>query len=274
MIQYYLILAFIFGLLIGSFLNVVIIRIPKDESVVFGGSHCVKCGRDLKPWHNIPLFSWIFLRGKCAYCKEPISIQYPLIELISGVIFLVIALKYGISFGSFCIALSFLMLLALSVIDFKYKMVPDSLNLLAILFAVLGAWNVAGVLHNFQNALLFAGGFTLLRFALSYYMTSSVFRAGLKTKTSWNKHYDRTPFIEAMGEGDIMVAATMGALLGVPLGLVAIFLSAVLALPVMLLLLGRSAEEQRVPYVPFLAMATFIVFIYDSQIMDYIKASY
>ena len=71
-----------------------------------------------------------------------------------------------------------------------------------------------------------------------------------------------------------MVAATMGALLGVKLGLVAIFLSALLALPVMLFLLGRSAEEQRVPFVPFLAIATFIVFLYDSQIMDYIKANF
>ena len=269
-----LIIAFVLGLLIGSFLNVVIIRIPKDESIVFGGSHCVSCGHKLQPWHNIPLFSWIFLRGKCAYCKAPISFQYPLVELLSGLLFLAIAYKYGLSFGAFFIAMSFLMLLALSVIDFKYKMVPDSLNLLAILFAVFGAWNIEGVLHNFQNALLFAGGFTLLRFALSYYLTSSVFRAGKKTKTSWNRHYDRTPFIEAMGEGDIMVAATMGALLGVQLGLAAIFLSALLALPVMLFLLGRSAEEQRVPYVPFLAMATFIVFIYDSQIMNYIKASY
>jgi leader peptidase (prepilin peptidase)/N-methyltransferase len=273
-IEYNLIIASILGILIGSFLNVVIIRIPKDESIVFGGSHCVTCGHNLKPWHNIPLFSWLFLRGKCAYCKTPISIQYPLIEFTSGLIFLAIAYKYGLSLPSFFIALSFLMLLALSVIDFKYKMVPDSLNLLAILFAIFGAWSINGIFHNFQNALLFAGGFTLLRFFLSYYMTSSVFRAGLKTKTSWNKHYDRTPFIEAMGEGDIMVAATMGALLGVKLGLVAIFLSAILALPVMIFLLGRSAEEQRVPYVPFLAIATFIVFIYDSQIMDYIKASY
>ncbi len=272
--EYTLLMAFILGLLIGSFLNVIIIRIPKEESIVFGGSHCVHCGNKLRPWHNIPLLSWILLRGKCAYCKTPISVQYPIIELISGLIFLAIAAKYGLSFASFFIAMSFLMLLALSVIDFKYKMVPDSLNLLAIFFAVFGAWNVDGVVHNFQNALLFTGGFTLLRFTLSYYLTSSVFRAGLKTKTVWNKHYDRTPFIEAMGEGDIMVAATMGALLGVELGLVAIFLSAVLALPVMLLLLGRSAEEQRVPYVPFLAMATFIVFLYDSQIMNYIKASY
>ena len=170
--------------------------------------------------------------------------------------------------------MSFLMLLALSMIDFKYKMIPDSLNLLAILFAILGAWSPSGFLLNLQNALLFAGGFTLLRFALSYYLTSSLHRAGLKTKTSWNKHYDRTPFIEAMGEGDIMVAATMGALLGIQLTLVAIFLSALLTLPVMLAVMKKSKEEQRVPFVPFLAMATFIVYVYDSPIMAYIKTNY
>jgi len=269
-----LLVAFIFGLLLGSFLNVVILRIPKDESVVFGASHCYSCGNTLKAWHNIPLISWIFLGGKCAYCRTSISAQYPIIELISGLLFLVLANKYGINFPIFMIAMSFLMLLALSMIDFKYKMVPDSLNLLAITFAVLGAWNIEGVLLNLQNALIFAGGFTLLRFALSYYLTSSVYRAGLKTKTSWNKHYDRTPFIEAMGEGDIMVAATMGALLGLELTLVAIFLSALLALPIMLALRGRPAEEQRVPFVPFLAMATFIVFLLDTPIMAYIEANY
>lgn len=267
-----LLFAFIFGLLFGSFLNVVILRIPKGETVVFGGSHCFSCNTPLKPWHNIPLLSWLFLRGKCSYCKSKISIQYPFIELLSGLIFVAIASKFSLSLPAFFIALSFLMLLALSMIDFKYKMVPDSLNLLAIVFAIAGAWSVQGVLLNFQNALLFAGGFTLLRFALSYYLTSSVYRAGLKTKTPWNKHYDRTPLIEAMGEGDIMVAATMGALLGVKLALVAIFLSALLALPVMLLVMNRSAEEQRVPFVPFLAMATFIIYIYDSPILAYVEA--
>jgi len=266
--------AFIFGLLFGSFLNVVILRIPKGESVVFKSSHCYSCGNSLKPWHNIPLFSWLFLRGKCSFCKTKISIQYPLIELTSGLIFVAIAAQYSLSIPAFFIAMSFLMLLALSMIDFKYKMVPDSLNLLAITFAVLGAWSMQGFLLNLQNALLFAGGFTLLRFSLSYYLTSSIFRAGLKTQTSWNKHYDRTPFIEAMGEGDIMVAATMGALLGVKLTLIAIFFSALLALPVMLVVMNRSAEEQRVPFVPFLALATFIVFVYESPIMAYIEANY
>lgn len=269
-----LLTAFIFGIVFGSFLNVVILRIPKDESVVFEASHCTSCQKKLKPWHNIPLISWIFLRGKCAYCNAKISIQYPLIELFSGLIFVALAYKFSLSIPLFFIAMSFLMLLALSVIDLKYKMIPDSLNLLAIFFAVIGAWNIPGLFDNFQNALLFAGGFTLLRFALSYYLTSSVFRAGLKTKTSWNKNFDRTPFIEAMGEGDIMVAATMGALLGVKLGLVAIFLSALLAMPVMLYVMNRSKEEQRVPFVPFLALATFIVYMFDSPILSYINAAY
>jgi leader peptidase (prepilin peptidase)/N-methyltransferase len=267
-------IAFVFGLIFGSFLNVVILRIPKEESIVFGASHCYACGNELKPWHNIPLFSWIFLRGHCSFCQTKISIQYPLIEFFSGIIFLLLANKFGISISIFFIALSFLTLLALSMIDLKYKMVPDSLNLLAILFAIIGTWSVQGALLNLQNALLFAGGFTLLRFALSYYLTSSVYRAGLKTKTTWNKHFDRTPFIEAMGEGDIMVSATMGALLGLKLTLVAIFLSALLALPIMLLVLNRSKEEQRVPFVPFLALATFIVYMFDSPILSYIEANY
>jgi leader peptidase (prepilin peptidase)/N-methyltransferase len=269
-----MLIAFVIGTVIGSFINVAILRIPKDESVVFVSSHCTSCDTPLRPWHNIPIFSWIFLRGRCSFCKTSISAQYPIIEIISGLIFLTLASKFTLALPTLLIGLSFLMLLALSVIDFRYKMVPDSLNLLAMFFAIFGAWNLSGVFLNFQNALLFAGGFTLLRFALSYYLTSSVYRAGLKTKTLWNKHYDRTPFIEAMGEGDIMVAATMGALLGLKLTLVAIFLSAILALPVMLLLLNKSAEQQRVPFVPFLALATFIVYVYDSPILAYIEANY
>ncbi|MBL0709224.1 MAG: prepilin peptidase [Sulfurimonas sp.] len=269
-----MLLAFTLGTLLGSFVNVLILRIPKGQSVVFGASHCRSCLKTLKPWHNIPLFSWVFLRAKCSYCESSISLQYPLIELISGLIFLLLASKYTLSFPLLLVGMSFLMLLALSIIDFKYKMVPDSLNLLAIFFAIFGAWNLDGVFINFQNALLFAGAFTLLRFALSYYLTSKIYRATLKTKTSWNTHYDRTPFIEAMGEGDIMVAATMGALLGAKLALVAIFLSAVLALPVMLVMLKKSAEQQRVPYVPFLAVATLIVYIYDSPILSYIEVNY
>ncbi len=265
---------FIFGVLIGSFLNVVILRLPKDESVIFVSSHCPVCKNSLKPWHNIPIFSWLFLRGKCAFCNTKISAQYPLVELLSGVIFLALSMKFGFNAPMILIAFSFLTLLALSMIDFRYKMVPDSLNLLALAFAILGAWSLGGIAINFQNALLFGGGFTLLRFAISYMLTSSAHRHAKKTITSWTKNYHTYPFIEAMGEGDIMVAATMGALLGVKLTLVAIFFSALLALPVMLFVMRDSKEEQRVPFVPFLAMATFIVYMYDSPILRYIEANY
>ena len=267
-------LATLLGLLFGSFLNVIILRIPKEQSIVFPSSHCFNCGKNLKPWHNIPLLSWIFLRGKCAFCKSEISLQYPLVELLSALLFFTLSIKYGSSLPLFFISLSFLMLLALSIIDIRYKMVPDSLNLLAILFAILGAWSLDGVIENFYNALLFAGAFTLLRFCLSYYLTSSARAKAKKTLTSWSKNYHPYPFIEAMGEGDIMVGATMGALLGVKLALVAIFLSCLLALPIMLCVLGLSKEKQKVPFVPFLALGTFIVYIYDTPIIAYIEANY
>jgi len=269
-----LIIAFVFGILFGSFLNVVILRVPKDESVVFGASHCPTCKKPLKPWHNIPIISWLFLGGKCAYCKTKISMQYPIIEFISGVIFVLLASKDGINLPTFMIALSFLMLLALSMIDFKYKMIPDSINLLAIVFAIFGADSFNSIVYNFQNALLFAGGFTLLRFALSYLLTSSARAKAKKHITSWTKNYNTYPFIEAMGEGDIMVSATMGALLGVQLTLVAIFLSAILALPVMLAVINKSKEEQRVPFVPFLSLATFLVYIFNMPILAYLEANY
>lgn len=267
-------LIFIFGIIFGSFLNVVILRIPDEKSVVFTPSHCYTCSSEIKPWHNIPLFSWIFLRGKCSYCDAKISRQYPLIELISGILFVVLVQKYNLSIPIIFVYLSFSMLLALSMIDFKYKMVPDSLNLLAILFAILGAWSIDGFITNLENALIFAGGFALLRFSLSYILTSMAKRQADKTITPWTKHYQRYPYIESMGEGDIMVAAAMGALLGLHLTLVAIFLSAILTLPVMIAVHDKSPEEQRVPFVPFLALATFIVYIYDTPIIKYIEANY
>jgi len=144
------------------------------------------------------------------------------------------------------------LLLALSVIDFYYKMVPDSLNLLALTLAIVSAFSIGMFVEHGVNALLFAGGFTLLRFYLSYIIKK-----------------------EAMGEADIMIAATMGALLGVKLTLAAIFFSAVLALPAMLLLQKKDDEESlQVPFIPFLAMATFIVFIFDMQVMAYLDSLY
>ncbi len=239
------------GLVFGSFLNVLIARIPNDENVAFPASHCPKCKTPLKFYHNIPLFSWIFLGGKCAFCKEKISLQYPLVELLSAIIFAAVYLKLGLGYMPLMIALAFSFLLALSVIDYYTKMVPDSLNLLALSSAIVAATSFNGLIVNFQNALLFVGGFALLRFYLSYLIKK-----------------------EALGEGDLMVAGTMGAMLGIQLALMSVFVAALLALPVMILMRDETDESKMVPFVPFLALALFIVYIFDSYFINYWNSLY
>ncbi len=246
-----LVFIFIFGTAIGSFLNVLILRIPRDESVSFPASHCMSCNTPLKAWHNVPILSWLFLRGKCAFCGAKISIQYPLIEILSGLIFLFSALKLGLTFQAFGVALTFDFLLALSAIDYRYKMVPDSLNLGALTLAVFSVASFEQFGYNVTNALLFAGGFTLLRFYLSYAIKK-----------------------EAMGEADIMIAATMGALLGVQLGLAAIFLGALLALPALMLTRDESEESKQLPFIPFLAMGCWLVLMFDTYVNNFMVGIY
>lgn len=246
-----LIFVFIIGAAIGSFLNVLILRTPRDESVSFPASHCMSCNTPLRAWHNIPILSWLFLRGKCAFCGEKISVQYPFIEVLSGLIFVFSVMKLGLSIQGFGVALTFDLLLALSVIDYRYKMVPDSINLSALTIAMISATSLGQVGYNVSNALLFAGGFTLLRFYLSYLLKK-----------------------EAMGEADIMIAATMGALLGVKLGLVAIFVGALLALPALLLTQGESEDSKQLPFIPFLAMGCWTVLMFDTYVSAYLAGLY
>ena len=109
---FYGVVVFLIGLAVGSFLNVVIYRIPRGENIAFPASHCPNCGNSLKWYHNIPLFSWIFLGGKCAFCKEPISKRYPLIEFINALLWLVVYLKVGFNLEALLIAMTFSSLLA------------------------------------------------------------------------------------------------------------------------------------------------------------------
>ena len=228
-----LITVFIFGTLIGSFLNVVIYRIPKNESIVFPSSKCQKCQTSLKWYHNIPVFSWLFLRGKCAFCSDKISKQYPLVELLTGMIFVLLYMKIGFVWYFPFIALSFASLLALVMIDFKYMAVPDSINFIAL--------GLALIQPNFLDAMMYgaiAGGGLYLIGLFSSFIAKR----------------------EAMGGADVIVAGTMGALLGFPNFFLALFLSAILAMiPAMIW------REKGVPFVPFLALATFIVYLYDTE---------
>ena len=227
------IVVFIFGTMIGSFLNVVIYRIPKGESIAFPASKCQSCQTPLKWWHNIPLFSWLFLRGKCYFCHEKISAQYPMVELLTGIIFVILYFKLGRVWYLPFVAASFAALLALVMIDFEYMAVPDNVNFAALIFALVQPDFLMGLLY----AAIAAGGLYLIGLLSSFIAKR-----------------------EAMGGADVIVAGTMGALLGFPNFFVAIFLSALLAMIPALIW-----REKGVPFVPFLALATFIVYLYDTQ---------
>ena len=230
---------FVFGIMIGSFLNVVIYRIPKEESIVFPASKCQSCGTPLKWYHNIPILSWIILGGKCGFCKEKISPQYPIVESLTGVLFVILYFKVGFVWFLPFVAASFAALLALLIIDFEYMAVPDSVNFAALLFAL--------VQPDFLDALMYAaiaaGGLYLVGLLSS-------FIAGR----------------QAMGGADVIVAGTMGALLGFPNFFMAIFLSALFAMIPALIW-----REKGVPFVPFLALATFITYLYDTQVGDLLE---
>jgi leader peptidase (prepilin peptidase)/N-methyltransferase len=232
---------FIIGICIGSFLNVVIYRVPKGENIAYPPSHCPKCNKKLKPWHNIPIISYILLKGKCAYCKEKISIRYPIVELLTGILAVLIYNKMGIDIYSVITFIVFVLFLALSMIDFDYKAVPDSLNLLSL---TLSFFTSPDILENFKNALILMGGMSLIRYYVSFFIKR-----------------------EAMGEGDIILAGAMGGILGIKLSLMAIFIASFIA--IFPSLYNRIfKKDYELPFIPFLTLGTFIVWYFNDYFLN------
>jgi len=230
------VILFLIGISIGSFLNVVIYRIPKGENIAFPPSHCPKCNKKLKWWHNIPIISFLLLKGKCAYCEEYISLRYPFVELFTAILAILIYNKLGLNIFSLIIFIVFSLFLALSMIDFDYKAVPDSLNLLAL---TLSFFTNSNIIENFTNALILMGGISLIRYYVSFIIKK-----------------------EAMGEGDVIFAGSMGALLSIKLSLLAIFIASFIA--IFPSLYNRIFKKDlELPFIPFLAIGTFIVWYFD-----------
>ncbi len=238
------VLVTLFGLCIGSFLNVAIIRLPKNESINLPASHCPLCLHPLAWYHNVPLFSWIFLRGKCAFCKSHISFQYPLVELSSAFLYAFIYFHLANTLQALLIASVFALLLALSIIDLRYKAVPDALSLPALILSFC----TGDPLVSLQNGLLFMGAFAFLRFFVS----------ALAKK-------------EVMGEADIIIAGIIGALLGIKLGLAAIYISAVIALIVFMIIRKKGYE---LAFIPFLALGLLLTWLFKTPILHIMELIY
>ncbi len=231
-------LVFVFGLCIGSFLNVVIYRLKTEESVLLTRSHCPHCGHELSFWDLIPLFSFLFLKGRCRYCKKKISWRYPLVEFTSGVLLLLVFLFFYPNLVSF-FYYSFLVfsLLVIFVYDLRHFLIPDKVLLPAVfivfLFHALQFLRGASEMEDLFTFLLSGLGASF--FFFSFYFFSKG---------------------KAMGFGDVKLAFLLGLFLGWPLIVPALFLTFILGGIVagFLLFFTEKGWKSKVPFGPFLAV--------------------
>lgn len=234
---------FLFGIVIGSFLNVCIYRIPKKENIATERSHCMACGTQLKWYDLVPLFSWLFLRGKCRYCRKKISIQYPLVEFVNGVGYVWIFAVNGFNFVSILYCLCVSALLALSVIDWRTYEIPVAFN---IFIALLG---VVRVVLDFDNVwtyiigLVSVSGFLLILYILT---------CG-----------------RGIGGGDIKLMAAAGLLLGWK-GIVAgFFIGCILGSIIHVALMIFIKKDRMLAFGPYLSLGIFLAMFYGEKIMDW-----
>lgn len=194
------------GLLLGSFLNVCSLRWPVDESVVAPPSHCPGCGEGVRWYDNVPVLSWIVLRGRCRHCREAISIQYPLVEAATGLIWAGMALQHGVTVEALHGGLFLTILLGIALSDARFYIIPDQFSLGGLVVGLALAPILGGVDGLITAAIGASSGFLIL------------WAVGVLGKMAFKK--------EAMGGGDIKMMAMVGAFLGLPGVLLTIFLGA------------------------------------------------
>lgn len=254
------ILAFVFitGLCIGSFLNVVILRTLSEESIVFPASKCPKCQTPLKWWHNIPVLSYIFLKGKCAFCKEHISIQYPIVELLTGIIFTLLFMKFGVSFQTLFVWAVAAVFIVIAGTDIKEKVVYDLhtyiLVGLGLLYAVIVTIIAVTQMHYTGTPFEFTK-YVLLNNLITNSLLGII--AGILILEICARTGYLVAGTRAFGEGDTFIAAGLGAIFGwktliVILGL-GVLIQVVIFLPIFIKGLIKSKDLK--------TLTSFVVFV-------------
>lgn len=248
-----LILVVLFSLSVGSFLNVVILRFDDIESVIKTRSHCPKCKKNL-PWYDlVPFFSYIILAGRCRHCKKNISIQYPLVEAITALIFVLIYWQYGISINSLFLAIISSLLIVVAVYDWLHSEIPDILIYSAAVFALglitYSLWQIQALL-NLDSWLPYAYGLAI-GFGFFGFLV-------IVSRQKW------------MGWGDVLLATLMGLTLGYPNVIVALFLAFLLGSLFSLVLMATKKKTMKdaIPFGPFLIAATFIALFWGTEIIN------
>jgi leader peptidase (prepilin peptidase)/N-methyltransferase len=267
--------AFVFGLCVGSFLNVCIARWPRELSVVRPRSRCPSCGHQLSWFENIPLVSWIALRARCRRCGEPISPIYPAVELLVGVLWAFCVYQYGPTFTALRLGLFLTLLLGVAITDLRHYLIPDGFTITGLIVMLAGAL-IAPFLGESE---IFAGPFDALVGACA--------GAGLIAIVGWLG--EAALGREAMGMGDMTLMAFVGAALGPARSIATVFVGATIGAiaflaivyPIAMLRRGRSASQTelpldagqpslRLPLVPFgvfLAPAAAVMLLWGDRLL-------
>lgn len=239
------ILIFILGTIIGSFLNVVIYRIPRNESIIFPASHCTYCNHELKPFDLIPIISYVLLKGKCRYCGKNISLRYPIVELITGLIFVIIFHYFNISILSLSYIFLSVILVILSFIDAKHKLIPNKILLTGLIGIII------------FRILMYNEG-------IMDYLIGSIIGGGIFLLVSIVSG-------EGMGGGDIKLMALIGLFIGRKLTLLTMFFAVILGaiVGVVLIFLKIKTRKDAIPFVPFISIGCIISILYGYSILNW-----
>ncbi len=259
------IIVFLFGSIVGSFLNVCIHRMPLEESVVWPRSHCPKCKKRIPGYDNIPFLSYILLGGKCRYCKEKISLRYPLVELLTAAMFLLFFNYYGLSYEFIMYALFGAGLIIATFVDIKHRIIPDEISVggivLGFILNSLRGFNLQPFSYHPRHlidslsGIVIGGGIIWLTgflFDLVYFKLLK--RPAIQGET------------ESMGGGDVKLLAAIGAFLGWKYAVLTFFIAPFLGAIVGVINL-LSKKDHTIPYGPFLSAAALISLFYGDKII-------
>ena len=265
-----LVVSLLFGLAIGSFLNVCIARLPLEESVVHPRSRCPQCRKLIAWYDNFPVLSYVILRGHCRNCRKSISARYPGVELLTGVVSVFLFWKFGLSieWGVFLVFSA--ALITLAFIDIDHRILPDPITLNGIWIGIVVNVVLATPSPLISN-LLDRGGYSLSPrwVSLLASLTGAVIGGGLLWLVG--EAYFRVRGIEGMGFGDVKMMAMVGAFLGAPLVLLTIMVGSILGAIIGLALIqfGGKHRDYELPFGTFLSLAAILAVLYGDALIQW-----
>ena len=262
------IIIFIFGSIVGSFLNVCIHRMPKGESIVWPRSHCPKCQKRIPGYDNIPFISFFLLGGRCRFCQEKISLRYPLVELLTAFLMLALFNRFGLNYEFFLYMVMLWCLIIATFVDIGHRIIPDEVS-------------VGGMIIGFIMVSITGFSFNPLKFTFFPMLKSTlgiivgggiIYLTGVLFDWVYFKLLKRPPVngeTESMGGGDVKLLAMIGAFMGWQMAMITFFLAPFLGIVIGIINL-TTKKDHTIPYGPFLSIAALVSLFWYHKIIQLI----